>query len=183
MLQNSNIKHFVDEFIDGFKDFNQGILFLRELTYIKDESCDELFEKIIDSVSLNPFNLYQMVKCLEENEILKHTKSKQGYLLTTEAALKDTCNIPQNINAVLKNRFDFIVSHIDEASFDLILSSCYLFEHLDETLIELLDINIKDLAYLVEHQIIYQTETGYQFIHDIIRKYFEQHCPQKYLCN
>lgn len=182
MLQNSNIKHFVDEFIDGFKDFNQGILFLRELTYIKDESCDELFEKIIDSVSLNPFNLYQMVKCLEENEILKHTKSKQGYLLTTEAALKDTCNIPQNINAVLKNRFDFIVSHIDEASFDLILSSCYLFEHLDETLIELLDINIKDLAYLVEHQIIYQTETGYQFIHDIIRKYFEQHCPQKYLC-
>lgn len=181
LLQNSNIKHFVNEFIDGFKDINQGLLFLRELTYINNEDCDELFKKIIDSVSLNPFNLYQMVKFLEESEIIKHPKNMQGYLLTTEATLKTAMRIPKNINDVLKSRFDFIFLHIEKSSFALILSSCYLFENLDDTLIELLDISKSDLTYLVEHQIIIQTENGYHFIHDIIRKYYEQYGAHDYL--
>ena len=181
ILQNSNIKHLVNEYVDGFKDTNQGILFLRELMHIKDSDYDEVFKEMIDAVSLNPFNLYQMVNFLEENEVIKHSKDKQGYLLTTEATLKTAFVIPKDINDVLKRRFDYISTHLNETALNLIFSACYLFEHLDEEIITLFDINLGDLDYLVKHQILVHTEDGYHFIHDIIRKYYEKNWAKNHL--
>lgn len=174
VLQNSNIKHFVNEYIDGFKDKNQGILFLRELIRINDERFDSLFEEIIESLSLNPFNLYQMVKLLEEDEVIKSLPDKQGYLLPPEAVWKTTWKIPKTIDNVLLRRFSFVLDNISKSSFYKILSACYLFETIDVTIRKLLKIECNDLKYLVEHQILIQTEQGFSFVHDIIRRYYEQ---------
>ena len=116
----------------------------------------------------------------------------QDFALVEKYTVKQNINFPliytdkpinkeKAINDVLKSRFDFIFLHIEKSSFALILSSCYLFENLDDTLIELLDISKSDLTYLVEHQIIIQTENGYHFIHDIIRKYYEQYGAHDYI--
>ena len=182
-LQNSNIKHLVNEFVDGFKDVNQGVLFLRELIHIENESCDSLFREIIESVSLNPFNLYQMIKLLEEDEIIKHLPDKQGYLLPTEATWQTIWKVPRNIDDTLRRRFDFINIHMNKESFSVILSACYLFEIVDEPIIKQFNINLADLIYLVEHQILMHTDRGYSFVHDIIRKYYEQNwAEERLLC-
>lgn len=174
-LQNSNIKYFVDEFINGFKEVNQGILFLRELIHINNDSYDSLFREIIDAVSLNPFNLYQMVKLLEEDEIIRHSSDMQGYFLTTEAIRKVTWRVPKDINEVLKRRFEYVAAHMNKDMLNLILSACYLFEKIDHSIIKMLKICLKDIHYLTDHQIVMSTEQGYVFVHDIIRKYYEQY--------
>lgn len=180
-LQNSNIKHFVNEFIDGFKDIAQGILFLRELMHIDNDNYNFLFKEIVDIVSLNPFNLYQMVKLLEEDEIIKHSSDKQGYLLTTEAIWRSTWRVPNDINDVLKRRFEYVAAHIDKNSLNLILSACYLLENIDDSAIKTFKICLADLHWLAEHQIIMNTEQGYVFVHDIIRKYYEQYWTKEHL--
>lgn len=173
-LQNSNIKHFVNEFIDGFNDIAQGVLFLRELMHIDNDNYDSLFKEIVDVVSLKPFNLYQMVKLLEEDEIIKHPSDKQGYLLTTEAIWHSTWRVPKDINDVLKRRFEYIATHMNKNTLNIILSACYLFEYVDDSIIKTFKICPEDLHYLAEHQIVINTDQGYVFVHDIIRKYYEQ---------
>lgn len=181
IMQNSNIRNLVNETINGFNDLEQGELFLRELMHIDNGSYDLLFKEIINSVSLNPFNLYQMVKLLEEDEIIKPQHNNQGYLLPTEAVWKTTWRIPKGIDHVLQRRFSFVINHMNEVAFYLILSACYLMEVVDEFLVNIFEINSTDLYYLEQHQIIKRTDNGYAFIHDIIRKYFEKNWPSKRL--
>lgn len=173
ILQNSNIPHLIDESISGFKENSQGVLFMRELLRVKDDYYDSFFVEIIESVSLNPFNLYQMVKLLEEDEIIRYSSGQQGYLLPTEATWKTTWKVPKDINDVLKRRFEYINSKIEITSLYLILSSCYLLEVIDGTIISLFGLNRTDIDFLVEHQILFNNGEEYSFFHDIIRKFFE----------
>lgn len=180
-IQNSNIKYYVNEIIDGFKDTNQAILYLRELMHIDNSEYDDLFKQIIENVSLKPFNLYQMVKYLEESELIKHSKNMQGYILTPEATFKTAWYIPKDINEVLKHRFHFATTHLGKDVIELIMSSCYLFENIDSSIIEILNIDEKALVFLLDHQIISKDEKGYHFVHDITRKYYEQYWTQNLL--
>jgi hypothetical protein len=172
-LRHSNIKHLVNRNVDGFKDVNQGILFLRELVRTTSESFDVFFSEIIHAVSLNPFNLYQVIKLMEEDGVIKHTPNQQGYILPTESIATHKWKIPQNINEVLKRRFDFLIQYMEPKSFHMILSACYLLEAVDTHISEMLRIEYKDLKYLCEHQIIKCTDRGYEFVHDLVRKYYE----------
>lgn len=180
-LKNSNICRMVDEIATGFKEEKQGILFLRELIHISDNTYDELFKDIISAVSLNPFYLYQMVKLMEEDEVIRQLSGKQGYIFSTEATWKTTWKIPGDINDTLKRRISFIIEHLDSEKLYNILSACYLLETLDQQKMKLFNINTTDLEFLAEHQILLHSDTGYCFAHDIIRRFYEQQYRDKRL--
>lgn len=180
-IQNSNIRHLVDKTINGFSTINQGILFLRELIHVNSEKYDSLFKEIIETVSLNPFNLYQMIKLMEEDGVIKNLPNKQGYIFTTEARWKTTWKFPKNINDVLKRRLTFAEKEIGTEKFYNILSACYLLEIIEAKKAKLLNIDMNDLDLLCQHQILAQDKSGYTFVHDIFRKYFNESCSEKRL--
>ncbi len=182
ILKNSNIRYIIDEVLTGFKDINQGILFLRELVHICSDEYDELFTDIIKAVSLNPFNLYQMIKLMEEDEVIKQLPSRQGYIFREGATWKSTWKIPTDINDTIKRRLDFITKYIHSDTMFYIFSACYLLEPLDNYKIEMFNINFEDLDILTERQLFIRSESGYSFVHDILRRYFEQEYSNKVLC-
>lgn len=174
LLKHSNIRYFLDEVVDGFKDINQGILFLRELIHTNKSSYDHLFRNIINSVSLNPFHLYQMIKLMEEDNVIKRLKDGQGYIFSEEAIWKTTWRIPKDIDDILERRLVFIRKYISSEKLNNILSVCYILETIDQVKIDIFHIDKKDLAFLAEHQILALSDVGYSFAHDVIRNFFER---------
>lgn len=181
MLKNSNIRYFVDEVVSGFKNTNQGILFLRELIHIKDETYDSLFKNIVDSVSLNPFNLYQMIKLMEEDEVVKQLSDRQGYIFAQEAIWKSTWKIPADIDETLERRLNFIEKYLEPDRLYNILSVCYLLETFNLSEMEMFQMNFEEIKFLTDHQILIFSETGVCFAHDIIRNFFERKYRDKRL--
>lgn len=179
LLKHSNIRYYLDEVVSGFKDRNQGILFLRELIHTSEESYDQLFTNIIRDVSLNPFHLYQMVKLMEEDEVIKHLPNNQGYVFTEEAIWKSAWKVPKDIDDALERRFAFIRDYLKAEKLYDILSVCYILDTIDSKKAEVFQINTSDLEYLTVHQILIKTELGYSFAHDIIRDFFERKYSNK----
>lgn len=174
LLKYSNIRYFLDEVVSGFKDKNQGILFLRELIHTSEESYDHLFTNIIRAVSLNPFHLYQMVKLMEEDGVIKQLPNNQGYVFTEEVIWKSAWKIPKDIDDALERRFAFVRGYLKAEKLYNILSVCYILETIDQKKAEVFQISASDLEYLTVHQILIEVESGYSFAHDIIRNFFER---------
>jgi hypothetical protein len=181
LLKHSNIRYFLDEVVDGFKEVNQGILFLRELIHTSESSYDPLFKNIINSLSLNPFHLYQMVKLMEEDEVVRLLPDGQGYIFSEEAIWKTTWKIPQNIDDILERRLEFIRKYLTSEKLYNILSVCYILEAIDQTKSNIFHITQQELNFLVERQILALSELGYVFAHDIIRSFFERKYSDKRL--
>lgn len=181
LLKNSNIQYFLDENVSGFTEVNQGILFLRELIHTDHDSYDDLFENIINSVSLNPFNLYQMVKLMEEDDVIKQRPESQGYIFSQKAMWKTTWKIPKDIDDTLERRLNFIKVHLDSEKLFYILSICFVLETIDQEKIDVFKIDIQNLYFLVDHQILISSELGYCFAHDLIRSFFERKYSNKRL--
>lgn len=179
LLKHSNIRYFLDEAVSGFKDRNQGILFLRELIHTNEESYDQLFTTIIKSVSLNPFYLYQMVKLMEEDEVIKQLPNAQGYVFAEEVIWKSAWKVPKDIDDALERRFAFIRDHLNAEKLYNILSVCYILETIDQEKAKVFQINTSDLEYLTFHQILIKATPGYSFAHDIIRNFFERKYSNK----
>lgn len=179
LLKHSNIRYFLDEIVSGFKDVNQGILFLRELIHTSEESYDQLFTNIIRAVSLNPFHLYQMVKLMEEDEVIKQLPNNQGYVFAEEVIWKSAWKVPKDIDDALERRFAFIRDYLKAEKLYNILSVCYILETIDHKKAEVFQISTSDLEYLTVHQILIKAESGYSFAHDIIRDFFERKYSNK----
>lgn len=174
LLKNSNIHYFLEEVVSGFKDRNQGILFLRELVHTNEEVYDQLFTNIINAVSLNPFHLYQMVRLMEEDAVIKQLSDNQGYVFAEEVIWKSAWKVPQDIDDMLERRLAFIRDYLDAEKLYYILSVCYILESIDHKKMEVFQIALSDLELLTVHQIFTKAESGYSFAHDIIRNFFER---------
>lgn len=174
-LLHANIKHCLTATLSGFQEKKQGILFLQELTRTNLDENEEYFSEIINKISLKPYNLLQVIKYLEELNIVCISPDKSGYIVANLEKYEALSDISNGIESVLKKRFAFIYKDIPEGRVKYILSIIYIFEQLDKTLQDIFQIDSKELDFLCKRNIIRLQTTGiYIFDHDIIRKFFYQ---------
>ena len=172
-LLHAGVRYFLHKNINGFENINQGVLFLRELIRVSGDEDQDFFYEIVKRVSLNPYNLYQTVNYLEENEIIRITPEETGYIISNLKKYKVLQEISGGITAVLDKRFEFLDQKIQSSLLHLICSILYVFDRLDEALRGLFEISESTLQYLQKRHILRQPITGtYVFDHDIIRNYF-----------
>ena len=172
-ILHSNIRHLLSYQLKGFSEKKQGVTFLQELTRTNEDKNIDFFSRIIDKVSLNPYNLYQTVKYLEERDIVKITPAKKGYITSKLDKYYVLSEIAIGIVDVLEKRFQFISAQIPLDRICFICSVMYIFESIDEKAQKIFQIRTTELDYLCEKQ-IFQTmhQRIYFFDHDIIRQFF-----------
>lgn len=169
----SGIENLLSFNVKGFETESQGILFLQELIRVKEDEHREFLSEIIKKVSLNPYNLYQTIQYLEENNIISITPNESGYIVSNLKKYEMLKKIADGITSVLDERFKFLGQKIESTELLRICSILFLFDKLDEELQRLFEINENNLKYLQEKHILQVTSTGiYLFDHDIIRNYF-----------
>lgn len=179
-LLHLGIPHILPYTLSGFRTNEQGILFLRELIHTSEKVFDPFFEKLIDQVSLKPYYLYQGVRLLEESNVIKQLPHRQGYLFTDLNALDVLLNLPNGIADVLKKRWKFISDQIDPGELAVIFSALYLFERMDDQVINTLQITRESVNFLCSHSFIKRdSDDKYEFEHDIIRNHFETYHRDK----
>lgn len=172
-IVNLNIRHCISVSLNGFKDREQGILFLQELTRTNSDENLEYFSEIIDKISLNPYNLMQTIKYLEDLEIINISSEKKGYIISNTKKYKALSDISNGIMNVLEKKFEFVYKNIPFERFMCILSIIYIFECLDYNLQNIFRIKSEELNFLCKKSILSVNDTGiYIFHHDIIRKFF-----------
>lgn len=67
----------------------------------------EYFSEIIDKISLNPYNLMQTIKYLEDLEIINISSEKKGYIISNTKKYKALSDISNGIMNVLEKKFEF----------------------------------------------------------------------------
>lgn len=170
-LLHSDIQRLLSYQLKGFCKEEQGIAFLQELTRTKKDENKEFFTKIINRVSLKPYNLFQTVKYLEEADIVQVTPEKNGYITPGFEKYRVLSDI--DITDVLEKRFQFISIQIPMEKLLFICSVIYVFDAVDSKLQSIFQISTKELDYLCKKHILQSPQQGiYLFDHDVIRKFF-----------
>lgn len=171
----ANIKYLLSYKLEGFKEKEQGILYLQELTRTRKDENADYFSEIIDKVSLNPYNLYQTVKYLEEANVICISPEKRGYITSNLNKYRVLSEISDGIADVLKRRMLFISNQVSIERILYICSIVYLFETIDKSVQNIFEIQSDELKYLSEKKILKTDTTNLlQFDHDIIRNFFLQ---------
>lgn len=176
-LLHANIKHCIPITLSGFKEIEQGRLFLQELTRTRDDENIEYFSEIINKVSLKPYNLFQAAKYLEESEIIKISPDKKAYIISDLKKYEVLSDISYGISSVLEKRVSFICKHIKYNRLMYIFSIIYIFDFLDNRLQKIFQIDKEELDLLCEKNFLRAQISGiYIFDHDIIRNFFLTNC-------
>ncbi|NBH99710.1 hypothetical protein D7Y41_02340 [Anaerotruncus sp. 1XD22-93] len=170
-LLHSDIPRLLSYQLTGFCKKEQGIAFLQELTRTKKDENIDFFSEIIIKVSLNPYNLFQTVKYLEETDIVQITPEKNGYIAPGLEKYRVLSNI--DITDVLEKRFQFISIQIPMEKLLFICSVIYVFDFVDSKLQSIFQISTEELDCLCKKHILQLSQQGiYLFDHDVIRKFF-----------
>lgn len=172
-LLHANIKHCLSTTLEGFKEPEHGILFLQELTRTSDDKNKRFFSEIIDRISLKPYNLFQMVKYLEELDIINISPNMTGTIIPSLKKYEALSCITNGIVSVLEHRFKFICEDIPWHKLMRILSIIYIFDSINGHLQQIFQITNKELELLCKKNILRTNSSGiYIFDHDIIRNFY-----------
>ena len=181
LMEHADIKHFLSQNVHGFETNSVGVMFLRELTRVSTDQFDDLFSSIVDKVSLIPYNLYQTVKFLEENNAIQPVDVNRSYILEYTKARKLISEISNGIDDVLSHRWDFLSAEISLARLHRICSALVLFKEIDEDLSILVSVSVKNMRNLSQKNFLKEKANGiFTFDHTILRQYymskFPEHC-------
>ena len=181
-ILHSNIKHCLSYELTGFKQKEQGILFLQELTRTHNDENIEFFSEIIDKISLNPYYLFQTTKYLEESEIIEVLPDKTGYIISNLEKYSILSDISDGIVNVLEKRIQFVYDYISHNRLMLIFSIVYIFDFIDQQVSSIFQISIDELNYLCKRKFLKMNSSGtYVFDHDIVRNFFARQYPKNNL--
>ncbi len=161
--------------IHGFQNKNQGILFLRELLHVDNESLDCEFEIILRKSSLKPYYIYQAVYYLYENNAIMEWENQKGYFPCMEKFHDVINKMPPRIQDIISKRWEICLKkqELDEGETVSLIAVLYFFRELTADILYLFhfDSNITDI--LVRHMFLRINENGnYCFDHDIIENFF-----------
>ena len=173
-ILHADIRHLLPVTLKGFDKEEKGIEFLQELTRTNKDDNIEFFKKIIEKVSLKPYNLFQTVRYLEEMDIIKISPNEQGYLVSNPNQYNVLSNIYSGIIDVLDKRFEFLSKTISYERMLFICSVVYVFDSINSHKKKIFNIQQSELKYLCEKNILREYEGIYFFDHDIIRNFFYQ---------
>lgn len=160
--------------VTGFSEKNQGVLFLRELFHIDNDSLDPEFEIILNKSSLKPYYIYQAVYYLYEEGVVLETDEEKGYFPCLEKFHDAIDNMPSQIKEIISKRWGFFLRHFnsDEDAI-IIIASVFLFRELDPKIIALLELDNGILKAMNKHMFLKLNENrNYCFDHDIIEHFF-----------
>lgn len=172
--------HFCCYNITGFRNTNQGIMFLRELMHISDDSLDEEFKIILKKTTLKPYYIYQAVYYLYEKEAISEADDEKGYFPCMEKFCDAIVKMPSKINDILNERWSVFLqnNHYDETEVTAIIASVYLFRELTTDLIQLFNLSTNIINLLTKRMFLRINENeNYCFDHDIIENFFVSKYP------
>lgn len=161
--------------VTGFRDKNQGILFLRELMHIEDDRLDSEFDIILNKSTLKPFYIYQAVYYLYEEDAITETDDEKGYIPRLERFHDVIEKMPPKVKEIISKRWDLFWGKLDldELEISTIIASIYLFRELNPKIIQFLRFDTSLLQLLSQHMFLRINENGnYCFEHDIIEDFF-----------
>lgn len=183
-LLHLDVQHLLSYQLKGFYKKEQGIVFLQELTRTKKDQNIDFFSEIINRVSLNPYNLFQTVKYLEEADIVQITPEKNGYITSGLEKYQVLSDIDTDIMDTLEKRFQFISTQLPMERLLFICSVIYIFDVVDSKLQSIFHISTEELDYLCEKHILKSSQRGiYLFEHDIVRNFFcTKHADSVLIC-
>lgn len=161
--------------VTGFREENQGILFLRELLHIGDDRLDSEFTLILSKASLKPYFIYQAVYYLYEEGALLEDDDKKGFFPYQEKLHDTISKMPPQIYNIISERWNIFLKKNWDNKSEIIsmIASVYLFRELTADIIDILMFDETILALLCRHMFLKQNEKKcYCFDHDIIENFF-----------
>lgn len=167
-------------YIGGFQKENNGILFLRELLQLKDDSLDAELKAILNKTSLKPYYIYQAVYYLFEKKAIEYIKDRKGYIVSMERFQYSIKKMPSTINCIIEQRWNSFLkeNHVMEEHVQLIVSAVYLFIKLNFQTIILLNLSEDLIRRLIQRNFLRKDENGIiSFDHDIIENFLENFYP------
>ena len=168
-------RQFLCHNVQGFHNKNQGILFLRELLHVDNESLDYEFEVILRKSSLKPYYIYQAVYYLYENNAIMEWDNQKGYFPCMEKFHDVINKMPPKIQEIISKRWEICLKKqgIDEEEAALLIAVLYFFRELTCDILYLLHFDSYIIDFLVRHMFLRINENGnYCFDHDIIENFF-----------
>lgn len=163
--------------IKGFPHKNNGILFLRELLHIGDDSLDSEFEIILGKASLKPYYIYQAVYYLYEMGAVMNSDDDKGYIPYLEKFYDAVEIMPPQITDIISQRWKLFLNRYSLAEEELsdVIAAVYFFRELTNDLIKLLAFDAAILDLLNRHMFLRLNDNGnYCFDHDIIENFFSK---------
>ena len=158
----------------GFSSTNQARMFLRELVRSSNSSSDNVFERIIDKVGLNPYRLRQAIYLLEDRGAIRGRRDQSALVVENAIALDVIGSLGGPDDEVLGKRFEVLLSVHPKTRAEYLraLSALYLFDHVDQAIMDSLRIERKTFADLAKRHFAQERHGIFAFEHDIIRTHF-----------
>lgn len=106
-------RQFLCHNVQGFRSKNQGILFLREMLHVDNESLDCEFEIILRKASLKPYYIYQAVYYLYENDAIMEWDNQKGYFPCMEKFHDVIHKMPPGIYEIISKRWELFLENTE----------------------------------------------------------------------
>lgn len=169
-----------NEYVDcikvvGFSEKNHGILFLRELLHIGNDSLDLEFGLILSKSSLKPYYIYQAIYYLYEEGVILENDDRKGFFPCQDKLHDVISKMPPQIYSIISNRWSNYLKKIGDNKDEVIsiIASVYLFRELTLNMVDILMLDIAILTSLCRHMFLKQNDKEcYCFDHDIIENFF-----------
>ena len=172
--------HIIHFEIKGFQNENNGILFLRELLQLKNDSLDAELKTIIRKASLKPYCIYQAVYYLFEDGSIKQIREQKGYIISMERFHDAISEMPSDVNRIIKRRWEMFLEKNNELREDiqLVISALYIFRVLTYQIINLLELSQNVISLLIDKYFLKKEKDGIiYFEHDIIEGFLVDYYP------
>lgn len=166
---------FLSESINGFVEEKDAEHFLRQLLFI-DQKIEILnLELILKKAKSNPFYIKQLVKWLGDNQILK--RQSQGFYITDTIKFADLVrSVPETMNELLKQRWNYFSCTVNIEPFLLALSALHFNESLNEIQIINYELSFDIFKHLSQVGIVRIQNTNCQrkifYEHDLWESFF-----------
>lgn len=181
--------------LTGFApDSNSGLLYIKQVLKLKEESFDEYLIKLVENANYNPYNLKYYAGYIDEQKNISSVHNGQRIIHNPIAFIKIIDDMPAQLETALNERWTTMCcqssadkdAEKNKDKFLYILSCLHIFRSLSyEELLQLGCIK-KYIRYLKEYHFVKIVSNGssynYVFDHDLIENFFEKIEPENLFC-
>lgn len=163
--------------IDGFQEIHQGLVFLKELLGVKSNSMDQIFEKILNKTSLNPFFIDQAIQFMKDKNIIAY-ENNNFHIENIEAFYITIDELPERASDLIEKRWNYYLNINENIEKDciILISLISFFGTLGRDLLSIINLDASLINSLTKHNFIKMIHINnilfVEFYHDLFEKFF-----------
>lgn len=178
-LENSYGCKFISESVDGFKDSQVSLDFLKQILRLKSDDYDTALKKLVHRLSSKPYYIEQAIVDLFNNGILQFVNNAL-FIKEPECFIKSLEQIPDSINETMKRRWEFLIHQYPQNEKDLkaALSIIHLCRKVSNKFWLGIQFEQNILTLLQKYHFVkredWKDECYFLFDHDLVENFFCQ---------